>query len=102
MTRDRVYAEELAHDSGVKLTQHDLDEALDSLIDRLYEGKPVGGLHLDAYVEKFAEEIAAIIISGEWPSITRKLVDLIRNELEDSDEVRERAAELAIQPDEQS
>jgi hypothetical protein len=61
---DRVYLEELAHDSGVKLTKHDLEEALDDLIDKLFEGKSVGGLHLDAYVESCAEEIAAEVISG--------------------------------------
>jgi hypothetical protein len=96
---DRVYAEELAHDSGVKLTKHDLEEALDDLIDRLFEGKSVGGLHLDAYVEKFAEEIAAQFIRGEPQdrlSYIRSVLEmLIREDLSDNDAVRERAAELA-------
>jgi hypothetical protein len=94
VTRDRVYAEELAHDSGVKLTKHDLDEALDDLIDRLFEGKSVGGLHLDAYVEKFANDIAGRIIAFDIVG-RGTLEPLIRRELEDSDAVRERAAELA-------
>jgi hypothetical protein len=93
---DRVYAEELAHDSGVKLTKHDLEEALDDLIDRLFEGKSVGGLHLDAYVESCAEEIAAEVISGySMRPVGVLLESLVRRELEDSDAVRERAVELA-------
>jgi hypothetical protein len=92
---DRVYAEELAHDSGVKLTKHDLEEALDDLIDRLFEGKSVGGLHLDAYVEEFAGEVGAKIIAGWSLDIRPMLEVLIRRELEDSDAVHERAVELA-------
>jgi hypothetical protein len=95
MTRDRVYAEELAHDSGVKLTKHDLEEALDDLIERLFEGGKVGQMYLADYVEKYAEEIAVTFINHEIHGAEYKLQALIRRELEDSDAVRERAVELA-------
>jgi hypothetical protein len=88
------FAEREQDTSGVKLTKHDLDEALNDLIDRLFEGKSVGGLHLDAYVEKFANDIAERIITFDIVG-RGTLEPLIRRELEDSDAVRERAVELA-------
>lgn len=92
--RDPVYTSELDHDSGVKLTKHDLEEALDDLIDRLFEGRSVNGWFLMDYVEKFKEEIAAHVISGGG-RIDILLDNLVRRDLMDSDAVRERAAELA-------
>jgi hypothetical protein len=88
------FAEREQDTSGVKLTKHDLDEALDDLIDRLFEGKSVNGTYLENYVAQFAEEVAAELIMRS-AAIRGHLAGLIRRELEDSDAVRERAAELA-------
>ena len=101
-----VEGDELRHDqSGFSEKQLEpyLQEAMDHLIDRLFAGKSVGRLHLDAYVEKFAEEVAASIFAYKKGSITvatmsdllATLEYLIRRELEGADELHEMAEELA-------
>ena len=95
-----VEADELRHDregsKRLEAAQHYLSAAADDLIDRLFAGKKVGRYGLDAYVEQFAEEIAAKIIthqvSAEFESW---LEDRIRRELQDSDEVLELASDMA-------
>ena len=64
-----VEEDELRYDhegsKRLKAAQHYLKEAEDDLIDRLFAGKKVGCFGLDAYVEHFAEEIAAKFISND-------------------------------------
>ena len=50
---------------------------------------------MDAYVEQFAEEIAAKIITNDLESLRNMLEDRIRAELQDSDELLESASEMA-------
>ena len=96
---DRVYIEEERYDregsERLKAAQHYLKEAEDELIDRLFSGKKVGRFGLDAYVEQFAEEIAAKIITNDLAGLRNVLEDLIRAELQDSDELLECASEMA-------
>ena len=96
---DRLLVDELKHDSGFteKQLAPYMREAMDELIDRLLTGKKVGSFGLDAYVESYAEEIAAMLITHNLDDIDLRdfLETRIRAELADSDEVRELAAEFA-------
>ena len=94
---DRVYIEEERYDregsERLKAAQHYLKDAEDELIDRLFSGKKVGRFGLDAYVESFAELIAAKLILGE--DARGALEARIRVELRDGEELLECAAEFA-------
>jgi len=95
---DRIYQAELDHDSGFSEKQLEpfRQEALDLLIDRLFEGNSVGGIFLDAYVESHAGSVAASLrtCTSVW-GVRNALEDLIRRDLEDSETLTETMVELA-------
>ncbi len=95
--KDPVYQSELAHDAaGFSDAQIEpfMREAMDSLIDDLFTRGLVGRIRLQFYVEDFAENIAASLITGEPSNIRSDLERMIRREFEDSEIVRERAIEM--------
>ena len=97
---DRVSVEEKRFDregsKRLEAAQGHLKEAEDDLIYRIFSGKKVGRFGLDAYVEQFAEEISAKVITHQVSAGFESWLEArIRRELQDSDDLRELAAEFA-------
>lgn len=103
MTRDRIYAAELDHDtSGASDREVEacMGEAMDSIVDDVMSGKNVPGrfwgLHYFIHDQPDTHElVAAAIISGDYVAMRDEIERRLRDDLADSDAVHDRAVQIA-------
>ena len=97
-----VESAELRHDTEGLDVERFLDEALDDVIDRLIEGGKVGGLTLKDHLDTLEDrgELSAIIDEAlRCNNLQEQIEPKLRAMLWDSDEVHDRAAQLAEEGD---
>lgn len=107
MTRDPVYASELAHDTAGVDAGPFMQAALDSIVEDIMAGEKVRGLAWGlhdflAEQDDIAELAAAVIISGDFASFKDMIEAKLRVSLADADVTHDLAAQLAAEKPEEA